>query len=75
MELIVTDSDRVGKGRTMTTVATLFRDGTLTLKTTSKSVHFTKGLRGHSLYAVIVGDQGRAIYLSNVFFPPTVAVR
>ena len=74
-ELVVTDSDRVAKGRTMTTNVTLYRDGTLVLKNTSKSVHVTKGLRGHSLFAVIVGAGGRSLYLSRVFFPPTVAAQ
>lgn len=71
-ELIITDSERVASGRTMNTTATLFRDGTLKLHNVSKSVHMSKGLRGHSLFAIIVHD-GRALYLSKVHFPRTVA--
>ena len=71
-ELIVTDNDIVLTGRTMSTKATLYRNGKLILKNTSRSVHFTGGLKGHSFYAVIVYD-GMALYLSPVYEPPTVA--
>lgn len=71
-ELIVTENEIVAPGRTMSTKATLFRDGTLKLKNTSKSVNFNRGLRGHSFYAVIIQD-GKALYLSSPHYPPTVA--
>ncbi len=74
LELKITDSAIVASGRTMKTKATLFRDGTLKLKNISKSVHMTKGLRGHSFFAIIIHD-GRALYLSNVYFPRTVAAQ
>ena len=74
-KLVITDSDRVARGRTMKTKVTLYRDGTITLKNTSKSVHFTKGLRGHSFYGIIVGDSGRALYLTKLCKPPTVAAQ
>lgn len=71
-ELIVTEGDRVAPGRTMTTTATLYRDGTLKLENTSKSVHFTRGLRGHSLYVILLQND-KALFLSEVHYPPTVA--
>ena len=71
-ELQVTERERVAPGRWMNTKATLYRDGTLKLENNSWSRHFTRGLRGHSLYAILIKDD-KALYLSPVHFPKTVA--
>ena len=71
VQLIVKDSETVAKKRTMTTIATLYRNGTLTLTNTSKSTHMSKGLRGHSFFALIIYE-GRVIYSSKLYYPKTI---
>lgn len=68
-ELMVDERERVAPGPWMRTTATLFRDGTLKLENNSWSRHFTRGLRGHSLYAILIKDD-KAVYLSSVHSPP-----
>lgn len=70
--LVVEDEDKVAKGCRMHTTATLYRNGTLELKNRSWSENWLKGLKGHSLFAIILGENGRALGVSKLYYPPTV---
>lgn len=67
--------DRVESKRYMDSDATLYRNGLFTVQTTATSEHWTRGLRGHSLFVVMVDEKGRAVWVSQLFRPPTIGGR
>lgn len=68
--LVRTETTSVGFGKQMTTTATLYRNGRLTVESAQRNDNFTGGLRGRIL-VVCSDDHGRMIWLSSVIECPT----
>jgi len=64
-------SEDVGSGKHLTTNATLYRNGLLMLDSYGQNTNWVGGLRPRTM-VVAVDDQGRAIWVSNIFASQTL---
>jgi hypothetical protein len=64
-------SEDVGSGKHLTTNATLYRNGLLMVDSFGQNSNWVGGLRPRTM-VVAVDDQGRAIWVSNIFASQTL---
>ncbi|MCT7955160.1 hypothetical protein [Laspinema palackyanum] len=62
----VSESEEVGNKKSMSTTATLYKNGLLSIETFSRSQHRSEGLRGYVL-VICMDSAGRAIWISKSY--------